>query len=157
MPSRRRRVRDDGDWARFGYRDTVAQRALSAICQAIRLPIGPTVHSNVSIGIAHSGADSSVDALLRDADTAMYLAKQSGKGHYEIFQPGMRQEMIDRLEMRVELAEALERSEFVLHYQPIVEVETGRPVGVEALLRWEHRVAGESSRCSSFHWRKRPN
>jgi len=120
----------------------VAQRALSAICQAIGLPNGPTVLSNVSIGIAHSGAHSSVEALLRDADTAMYLAKQSGKGHHEIFQPGMRQEMIDRLEMRVELAEALDRNEFVLHYQPIVEVETGRPVGVEALLRWEHPRRG---------------
>jgi diguanylate cyclase (GGDEF)-like protein len=120
----------------------VAQRALTAICQAIGLPNGPTVHSNVSIGIAHSGVDSSVEALLRDADTAMYLAKQSGKGHHEIFQPGMRQEMIDRLEMRLELAEALNRNEFVLHYQPIVEVDTGRPVGIEALLRWEHPLRG---------------
>ena len=97
---------------------------------------------NVSVGIAHSSTDSSVEALLRDADIAMYLAKQSGKGHHEVFQPGMRQEMIDRLELRVELAEALGRNEFVLHYQPIVEVDTGRPVGVEALLRWEHPRRG---------------
>ena len=46
------------------------------------------MHSNVSIGIAHSSSDSSVEALLRDADIAMYLAKQSGKGHHEVFQPG---------------------------------------------------------------------
>ncbi|MEO7370967.1 MAG: EAL domain-containing protein, partial [Ilumatobacteraceae bacterium] len=120
----------------------VAQRAISAIRQAIGLPDGPTVHSNVSIGIAHSSSESSVEALLRDADIAMYLAKQSGKGHHEVFQPGMRQEMIDRLELRGDLTEALARNEFVLHYQPIIEVETGRPVGVEALLRWEHPRRG---------------
>ena len=120
----------------------VAQRALSAIRQAIGIPDGPIVHSNVSIGIAHSSSDSSVEALLRDADIAMYLAKQSGKGHHEVFQPGMRQEMIDRLELRADLAEALVRNEFVLQYQPIIEVETGRPVGVEALLRWDHPRRG---------------
>ena len=120
----------------------VAQRALSAIREAIGIPDGPIVHSNVSIGIAHSSSDSSVEALLRDADIAMYLAKQSGKGHYEVFQTGMRQEMIDRLELRVDLTEALARNEFVLHYQPIVEVDTGRAVGVEALLRWEHPRRG---------------
>ena len=120
----------------------VAQRALSAICEAIGIPDGPIVHSNVSIGIAHSSSDSSVEALLRDADIAMYLAKQSGKGHYEVFQTGMRQEMIDRLELRVDLTEALARNEFVLHYQPIVEVDTGRAVGVEALLRWKHPRRG---------------
>ena len=123
----------------------VAQRALAAIRQPISLPAVPTghtVHSNVSVGVANSGPDSSVEALLRDADIAMYLAKQSGKGHHEIFQPGMRQDVIDRLELRVELAEALARDEFILDYQPIVEVTTGRPVGVEALLRWEHPRRG---------------
>jgi diguanylate cyclase (GGDEF)-like protein len=127
----------------------VAQRALAAIRQPIGLPaVGPTartphiVHSNVSVGVAHSNGDSSVEALLRDADIAMYLAKQSGKGHHEVFQPGMRQDMIDRLELRSELSEALERNELVLHYQPIIEVDTGRPVGVEALLRWDHPRRG---------------
>ncbi|MEY2581226.1 MAG: hypothetical protein QOE09_1075 [Ilumatobacteraceae bacterium] len=120
----------------------VATRALTAVRQAIALPDGPIVHSNVSVGIAHSSNDSSVEALLRDADIAMYTAKQSGKGHHEVFQPGMRQDMIDRLEMRVELGDALARNEFVLHYQPIVEVETGRPVGIEALLRWDHPRRG---------------
>jgi diguanylate cyclase len=120
----------------------VAQRVLASIRQPICLPAGHKVHSNVSIGVAHSSNESSVEALLRDADIAMYLAKQSGKGHHEVFQPGMRQDMIDRLEMRAELAEALARNEFVLHYQPIVEVSTGRPVGVEALLRWDHPRRG---------------
>ena len=121
---------------------SVAQRALAAIRQPIGLPGGRIVHSNVSVGVAHSSGESSVEALLRDADIAMYLAKQSGKGHHEVFQPGMRQDMIDRLEMRLELAEAVARNEFVLHYQPIVEVASGRPVGLEALLRWEHPRRG---------------
>lgn len=116
----------------------VAQRALTVIRQPIRVPDGPIMHSNVSVGVAHSDGDSSVEALLRDADIAMYIAKQSGKAHHEVFEPGMRQEMMDRLEMRVELGDALARNEFVLHYQPIVEVESCRPVGIEALLRWEH-------------------
>ncbi len=120
----------------------LAQRALATVRQPIGLPGGRTVHSNVSVGIAHSSHESSVDALLRDADIAMYLAKRSGKGHYEVFQPGMRQDVMDRLELRAELADALGRNEFVLHYQPIVEVTTGRAVGVEALLRWEHPRRG---------------
>jgi diguanylate cyclase (GGDEF)-like protein len=127
----------------------VAQRALAAIRQPMGLPaVGPAartphiVHSNVSVGVAHSNGDSSVEALLRDADIAMYLAKQSGKGHHEVFQPGMRQDMIDRLELRSDLSEALARNELVLHYQPIIEVDTGRPVGVEALLRWDHPRRG---------------
>jgi diguanylate cyclase (GGDEF)-like protein len=120
----------------------VAQRALMAVRQPIGLPDGPIVHSNVSVGVAHSGNESSVEALLRDADIAMYTAKQSGKAHHEIFQPGMRQDMLARMEMRVELGEALARNEFILHYQPIVEVDTGRTVGVEALLRWEHPRRG---------------
>jgi diguanylate cyclase (GGDEF)-like protein len=116
----------------------VAQRALTVVRQPIRLPDGPIMHSNVSVGVAHSSGDSSVEALLRDADIAMYIAKQSGKAHHEVFQPGMRQEMMDRLEMRVELGDALARNEFVLYYQPIVDVDSGRPVGIEALLRWDH-------------------
>ena len=134
---------DTGTGSTIG--SAVAQRALAAIRQPISLPAGlttHTVHSNVSVGVAHSNSDSSVEALLRDADIAMYLAKQSGKGHHEVFQPGMRQDMIDRLELRLDLGEALARNEFVLHYQPIVEVATGRPVGVEALLRWDHPRRG---------------
>ena len=120
----------------------VAQRALATVREPIGLAGGRVVHSNVSVGIAHSSNDSSVEALLRDAEIAMYLAKRSGKGHYEVFQPGMRQEVMDRLELRAELADALDRNEFVLQYQPIVEVTTGRAVGVEALLRWEHPRRG---------------
>ena len=123
-------------------RGAVAQRALEAISRPISLPGGRVVRSNVSIGIVHGVGETSVEALLRDADIAMYLAKQSGKGHCEVFQPGMRQDMIDRLELRAELAEALARHEFVLHYQPIIEVASGRPVGLEALLRWEHPRRG---------------
>ena len=120
----------------------VAQRASDAVREPIGLPSGQTVHSNVSVGLAYSSAGSSVESLLRDADIAMYIAKRSGKGHHEVFLPGMRQDVIDHLQMRSELVEALERNEFVLEYQPIVEIATGRAVGVEALVRWDHPRRG---------------
>ena len=121
----------------------VAQRALAAIRTADRSPRRPhRAHATSPSASPTAAPTARSKRLLRDADIAMYLAKQSGKGHHEVFQPGMRQDMIDRLELRVELAEALARNEFVLHYQPIVEVVTGRPVGVEALLRWDHPRRG---------------
>ena len=87
----------------------------------------------------------------------MYLAKQSGKGHHEVFQIGMRQEMIDRLELRVDLPEALGRNEFVLHYQPIVwSIPVGRSVS-KRCCDGSIRAAAASSRCSSSRLPKRPN
>ena len=120
----------------------VARRVLAAVRQPIGLPNGPTVHSNVSVGLAYSTTGSSVESLLRDADIAMYIAKRSGKGHHEVFLPDMRQDVIDRLQMRAELVEALERNEFVLEYQPIVEIASGRAAGIEALVRWDHPRLG---------------
>jgi EAL domain-containing protein (putative c-di-GMP-specific phosphodiesterase class I) len=68
----------------------------------------------------------------------MYVAKRNGKSHYEVFESSMHEEARRRLEIGAELRGAIDRGELVVHYQPIVEVDTGRPVGVEALLRWEH-------------------
>jgi diguanylate cyclase len=120
----------------------VAQRASDAVREPIRLPSGQTVHSNASVGVAYSSTGSSVESLLRDADIAMYIAKRSGKGHHEVFMPGMRQDVIDHLQMRTELVDALERNEFVLEYQPIVDIASGRAVGIEALVRWDHPRRG---------------
>jgi diguanylate cyclase (GGDEF)-like protein len=86
--------------------------------------------------------DARVDALLRDADLAMYRAKASGKGRYVFFEPNMHAEAVTRLELEADLRAALARGEFRLVYQPIVTLDTGTVMSVEALVRWEHPLRG---------------
>jgi EAL domain-containing protein (putative c-di-GMP-specific phosphodiesterase class I) len=80
---------------------------------------------------------------MRDADVAMYLAKHRGKGRVELFEAGMRQQVLERLELRVELVDALDRGELAIRYQPVVEIESDEIHGFEALLRWNHPTRGE--------------
>jgi EAL domain-containing protein (putative c-di-GMP-specific phosphodiesterase class I) len=101
-----------------------------------------TAHSSASIGIAFGSPDDSVESLLRDADIAMYTAKSNGKSRWEVYRPGMRQQVLERFELRADLTHALEREEFFLHYQPIIEVHTGAVKGIEALVRWQHPTRG---------------
>ena len=104
---------------------------------------GHTVFVTTSLGIAFDSAFSAgPDALLRDADVAMYAAKNSGKSRHAVFDVGMNARAWLRLEMEIELRRALERGEFVVHYQPVVCLETGRVEEVEALVRWQHPVRG---------------
>ena len=97
---------------------------------------------SASIGIAHADAESTATSLLRDADVAMYQAKTTGKARWVIYEPTMRAAAVQRLQLENELAHALERDQFKLVYQPVVELETNRIVGFEALLRWEHPELG---------------
>jgi EAL domain-containing protein (putative c-di-GMP-specific phosphodiesterase class I) len=97
----------------------------------------------VSIGIALSNsAYENPDDMLRDADTAMYRAKALGKARYEVFDADMRASLVARLQLETDLRHALERGEFQNFYQPIVALESGRIVGFEALLRWQHPTRG---------------
>jgi diguanylate cyclase (GGDEF)-like protein len=92
-----------------------------------------------SIGIAMAtGQGARAEALLRDADAAMYRAKEKGGGVYEVFDDDMRARAVKRLETENALHRALERGEFLLHYQPQVSMATGAVAGVEALVRWKH-------------------
>jgi diguanylate cyclase (GGDEF)-like protein/PAS domain S-box-containing protein len=102
-----------------------------------------TIHSSASIGIAlaHRGCLSPED-LLREADTAMYRAKAKGAGQYQIYDAAAHSNELDLLHLENDLRSALERDEFVLHYQPIVSIGTGEVAGFEALLRWEHPTRG---------------
>jgi EAL domain-containing protein (putative c-di-GMP-specific phosphodiesterase class I) len=80
--------------------------------------------------------------MLRDADTAMYRAKSLGKARYEVFDADMRASLVARLQLETDLRHALERGEFRNFYQPIVALDSGRIVGFEALLRWQHPTRG---------------
>ena len=82
------------------------------------------------------------EALLRDADAAMYRAKELGKARCEVFDASMRERAVERLDLEGGLRQALERDELRLVYQPQVDLATGRIIGVEALVRWEHPERG---------------
>ncbi len=101
------------------------------------------VSVTASIGIAIPGGEGeTADDLLRNADIAMYEAKRRGKARYEVFAAPMTVRAHERLELEIELRRAIERGEFVLHYQPVVDLRTGRIVEVEALIRWRHPLRG---------------
>ena len=107
----------------------------------INLP-GRVIYTSASVGVAVSpkdGADGST--LLQHADLAMYAAKYQGGDSYRMFDPSMACS-VDRLALEVDLRSAVERQELVLHYQPRVDTISGRPVGFEALLRWNHPTRG---------------
>ena len=127
---------------------SAAEAAMIAerVAEAIRRPfqVGATeVVISTSVGIAMaSGPDNQPEALLRDADAAMYRAKERGKARYELFDDDMRRRAVERLDTENALRRALERDELQLAYQPDIDLRTGRITGVEALLRWHHPDRG---------------
>ena len=98
------------------------------------------VSVSASIGIA--SGDGSAEDLVRDADVAMYRAKAAGQGRYQVFEPGMHADVLARLELEADIQRAIDREEFVVHYQPIVALDDGSILGLEALARWEHPERG---------------
>ena len=120
----------------------VAEKILSAFNDPFLLG-GHELFVTPSIGIALCPDDAEgADTLLKHAETAMHEAKQLGRNTYEFFSRKMNAEAMDRLMLANQLRRALERKEFLLHYQPKVEVLTGRICGFEALLRWQHPDLG---------------
>ncbi len=100
------------------------------------------VFVGTSIGIATSERSDTAEELLRNADVAMYIAKEKGKGCFEIFDPAMLSVVMERLDLEADLRRALEREEFELYYQPIIDLASGEMTGAEALLRWNHPDRG---------------
>ncbi|MBA2312810.1 MAG: EAL domain-containing protein [Actinobacteria bacterium] len=97
---------------------------------------------SASVGVALCGAGDKIEDILANADVAMYAAKSGGKGMYELYEPQMRNALLLRLDIEADLRRALHRNEFMLHYQPIIDVQSGAIEGAEALVRWLHPVRG---------------
>jgi len=123
----------------------VAVRILAALEGPFHLE-GKEVFVHASIGIASAegspAGPEGAEELLRNADIAMYMAKEAGKGRYQVFEPAMHDTAFRRLELKADLQRAVDNDEFILHFQPVIELETGRIEGLEALVRWEHPAHG---------------
>lgn len=124
------------------YATQVADRIIKSFALPFRLR-EKDIFVSFSIGIVLECANYwDPEELLRDADTAMYQAKTLGKDQYQIFEPSMYQAVSYRLQLETDLRQSIQRKELALYYQPIVELETGTIVGVEALIRWHHPAQG---------------
>jgi diguanylate cyclase (GGDEF)-like protein len=122
--------------------ERVAGELLSVLSQPLQLG-GHECHTTASIGIAMYPSDGSdMQMLTKNADMAMYLAKEDGKNGFRFFTKEIKAQSIERLTLESALRRALERDQFSLHYQPKVDMATGQITGVEALLRWNHPELG---------------
>jgi len=120
----------------------VANRVLETVRQP-RTIAGQEIQVTTSLGVAvFPGDGRDVETLLRNADTAMYRAKQQGRDQYQTYTPAMRAEILQRVSLEADLRRAIEREEFVLHYQPQIDRETLDITGAEALIRWQHPKRG---------------
>ena len=119
----------------------VANRVMNAMRRPFKLRGGEIV-AGASIGIARGDSTATADELLRNADVAMYVGKRGEKGQYMVFKPEMYAAVRDRLTLESELRRDIERGNLSLAFQPIIDIETERVAGVEALVRWPHEERG---------------
>jgi diguanylate cyclase (GGDEF)-like protein len=126
----------DGDHACL-----VAERIIGALRAPVALE-EREVFVRCSMGITAAAAGDSGDEILRRADVAMYVAKAQGKGRFSTYDETMEESVVGRLELASELQRAVERGEFVIHYQPSIILSSGGVAGVEALVRWQHPARG---------------
>ncbi|HEY6636083.1 MAG TPA: EAL domain-containing protein, partial [Solirubrobacterales bacterium] len=122
-----------------------ATRIAERIAEALTRPFilrGREHFVSASIGISIGSGAEDPEALIRDADAALYRAKDHGRGGYEIFDEVMRSRVIEHMQTENDLRRALQREEFVIHYQPVVRLHDGAVASMEALLRWDHPERG---------------
>jgi diguanylate cyclase (GGDEF)-like protein/PAS domain S-box-containing protein len=124
---------------------TVAQRVLDALNQPVATASGGELVIGGSIGIAIAGPGETGELALRDADTAMYAAKEAGGGRYHLFSAELREAAVRTHELEVDLRAALRAGEVGVVYQPVFSLTHGRVLGCEALARWKHPRRGEVS------------
>ena len=158
-------VRDEDTVARLGgdefvilmglATETEAVQAAERIEQQFRRPFtiqGRDFVTSASIGIAlGEGGREQPDILLRNADIAMYRAKAAGRARHVVFRDSMQTDSLSRLNLENDLRQALQRGELRVHYQPIVILESGRVVEVEALVRWQHPTRGLMAPADFIH------
>ncbi|MBA4374195.1 MAG: diguanylate cyclase [Thermodesulfovibrio sp.] len=123
-----------------------AEQITERLQENLSLPFyieGNEVFTTASIGIALSSAEyERPEEMIRDADIAMYQVKGKGKASHEVFETGMYTSTVERLHLETDLRRAVEHQEFILHYQPIIELCNDRLIGFEALVRWNHPQRG---------------
>ncbi len=119
-----------------------ARRLVAALAEPVTVQ-GTELYASCSVGVAiYPGDGGDIETLLMNADTAMYRAKETGRGGLQFYDRSMNARARERLETETLLRHAIERDEFVLHYQPRVDLANGRIVGAEALIRWQHPQRG---------------
>ncbi|MGD0379233.1 MAG: EAL domain-containing protein [Acidimicrobiales bacterium] len=121
--------------------ELIAVRVLEALSRPCRIG-GQEINITASLGVAVADGAATPESLLRDSDAAMYRAKERGRGRIELFDEALRSKARQRLATASAMHRALERGEFLIHYQPVVDLFTGAMVSAEALLRWQHPERG---------------
>ncbi len=119
----------------------LAERAVEALAQPIEVA-GQTVLVGASVGVALRQGDSTLETLMQEADMAMYAAKGLGKGRVEAYDGVLREAALEQHRVRAELGLAVANQELILEYQPVLKLDSGHLVGVEALVRWQHPTRG---------------
>ena len=126
--------------------ETLATAVVQRIMDAVAEPLVVEGHEfflGCSIGVAAYPPDGEdPETLIKNADIAMYRAKESGRNNFQFYTAAMNARLLERLRIESDLRNALDREEFVLHYQPQIDLTNGRTVGMEALIRWQHPTLG---------------